>query len=261
MASRKSRKDTLKIDWPNFEKLHLRLPIPGRINHIYFAYIRKNASTSLTRYLVDQTDFASLFPDEDQDIRFRQLALSHGTTEENELRRHDSSAVILREPVRRAYSTFCNKVVAEAGANDFWSTVDGRIGPNARSLTTEEFFRGYFSPTAQGKVDAHLIPQSRHMWSRSYDYVIRLDELYFWATTTLGAAAAERFFLVRLNATERPGSDPHPRITIRELQARFQMGRGIPSLEWFSARVGDQIASIYFEDLRIWQTSRFWGSK
>lgn len=194
-----------------------------------WCHIRKNGSSALLRFIGEILQ-RSHHPVDVQLLPKKPRHLPH-LNGVDELRSDDRLLLVHRDPLERFYSAFCDKLIAQRGAEHLLSRVADTTGA-VESLTLQTFVAGYLA-TPHPDIDPHFLPQSMHMFNVEYGETLPVSELYFWVDSTFGRELANKFFLARTNALEekRYRLEGAWKTSIGDLRARFLETRAFPRPE------------------------------
>ncbi|CTQ56325.1 Sulfotransferase family protein [Roseibium album] len=215
-----------------------------------WCHIRKNGSSALLRFI------GELLQRTDQPVKLHLLPkkprhLPH-LNEVKELRADDRLVLVYRDPLERFYSAFCDKLIAQRGAEQLLSDVSRRTG-NIAALTLETFVADYLVEPCS-EIDPHFLPQSMHMFDVDYAETLPATELYFWVERNFGPALANKFFLAKTNALEekRYSLEGAWKTRIGDLQTQFLETRAFPRPEdLFHPEILLSLHSFYESDRRF----------
>jgi hypothetical protein len=166
-----------------------------------------------------------------------------------DLERNDRLLLVHRDPLHRFYSAFCDKIIAQRGAENLLTDVGRRI-ENIEDSTLAEFIADYLSPNPLD-VDPHFLPQSSHMFDVKYQDTVAVAELYFWAEQNFGIELANRHFLSKTNSLEdkRYQLPRAHEAKVSELRTRFLETRAFPwPADFFNPEIVSELCQVYDVD-------------
>ncbi|MCK7616052.1 sulfotransferase family 2 domain-containing protein [Roseibium sediminicola] len=215
-----------------------------------WCHIRKNGSSALLRFIGELLK-KSYQPVDIYNLPKKPRHLPHVRSVQD-LRDGDRLVLVHRDPLQRFYSAFCDKIIAQRGAEHLLANVGEKIA-DIETATLESFIVGYLAD-APNEVDPHFLPQASHMFNVCYRDEISIDDLYFWVEENFGAGLARKYFLARTNALEekRFPLEQASRRPVAELRARYRETRAFPrSEDLLSPEIVARLHTVYACDARF----------
>jgi hypothetical protein len=167
---------------------------------ICFCYIRKNASSSFKKLMMDYTPFTynpDLYSGKLDFFRKKHSACLP-------IIRHDYDAtiVVLRDPVKRAVSLFVNKAVAQTYAVKFSKNYQNLTGRDPVDSNFRQFVMSYLQNPWR-KLDLHVWPQYRQLWPINYTHAFLDQDLTRQMSRLVGPEITAKYFSGTVNASPR----------------------------------------------------------
>ncbi len=167
-----------------------------------YSFIRKNACSTIARFIVDQ-EYNSKFPHQKiMEILTRKTAVRH----HHQFNSSDCNFFVFRNPADRLVSLFNNKFIQGSGDDGIIANFEALTGMDYRESSFHDFLYKYLARylrpfSNRWLVDAHVIPQADHLWPIRYDCVIPFDGLHSEACLLWGQELADHYFKMPLNAS------------------------------------------------------------
>ena len=100
----------------------------------------------------------------------------------------------------RVISVYKNKFIQRSASSTVFDSFRAITGIAPEDATFADLVEKYLQPGLDG-VDAHLLPQRRHLLPIVYNYAVSIEVLYASMTDLLGATVADCYFRHPNNAS------------------------------------------------------------
>jgi len=233
---------------------HFIIKING-VEYVY-VYIRKNACSAWKKVFAAESEHRSELNKSLPPLEF--MNKFHRASTIDKVMAVENRIVILRDPMIRVYSAFINQIVMRMNRQyALHNVVQTACGKPIGQITFDEFVDEYLLKTDTGKLDGHFRPQNLSLLPIEYKNTWDLSKLYQEVETLVGKDFADRYFLTKVNSTEKMKKIPMEAsgLTVRKMFNIWNNREVFPNFEsLINIDCREKLSRIYADDIKLLKT-------
>jgi hypothetical protein len=230
---------------------HFIINING-VDYVY-VYIRKNACSAWKKVFVAESvhhgeEEKNLRPIEFMNKFHRAATMEKVVAVKNRI-------VILRDPLVRVYSAFINQIVMRMDRQyALHKAVQTACGKPIGKTTFNEFVDEYLLKTEVGQLDGHFRPQNMSLLPIEYNNTWDLSKLHQEVEVLIGKDFADRYFLAKVNSTEKMKKIPMEAdgLTVRQIFNTWNNREVFPDFDsLMTIECREKLSKMYADDIQL----------
>jgi len=230
---------------------HFIIKING-VEYVY-VYIRKNACSAWKKVFFSESEHQSEVNKSLGPLEF--MNKFHRASTIDKVMAVENRIVILRDPVIRVYSAFINQIVMRMNRQyALHKAVQTACGKPIGKITFDEFVDEYLLKTDASKLDGHFRPQNLSLLPIEYKNTWDLSKLHQEVETLVGKDFADRYFLTKVNSTEKMKKIPLEAngLTVRKMFNIWNNREVFPDFEsLISIDCRKKLSLMYEDDIKL----------
>jgi len=218
-----------------------------------YVYIRKNACSAWKKVFFSESEHQSEVNKSLGPLEF--MNKCHRASTIDKVMAVENRIVILRDPVIRVYSAFINQIVMRMNRQyALHKAVQTACGKPIGKITFDEFVDEYLLKTDASKLDGHFRPQNLSLLPIEYKNTWDLSKLHQEVETLVGKDFADRYFLTKVNSTEKMKKIPLAAngLTVRKMFNIWNNREVFPDFEsLISIDCREKLSLMYEDDIKL----------
>jgi hypothetical protein len=230
---------------------HFIINING-VDYLY-VYIRKNACSAWKRMFVAESIHQEAVDKNLRPIEF--MNKFHRASTIGEVMAVENRIVILRDPLVRVYSAFINQIVMRMERQyALHKAVQKACSKPIGKVTFEEFVNEYILKMDPHQLDGHFQPQNFALLPIDYKNTWELGKLHSEVEALIGKSFADRYFLKKVNSTEKMKKIKMDcnGLTIRQIFNQWNNREVFPDFEsLINSECREKLLKFYSDDIKL----------